>query len=89
MSHHPFSYSPMFDHESFLDEITDTSEAEACVDYLSRNEHAFRKELAESGKSYDEIQDEVRQVWLNLLKSCSRVSFRSHTTDAKSKQYSV
>lgn len=77
----------MFDKDSFQDEIVSPAEAQACVSYLARNETKFRKELSTEGLSYEAIEEEVRQVWLNLLKSCNRVGYRDATVEVKSAQY--
>lgn len=66
---------PMFDSHSFKEEITSTSEAESCYNYFTNNLTAFRHELADAGKSYEDIEKEVRQCWENLLESCQRVGY--------------
>lgn len=77
----------MFDEHSFQDEVVDAAHAKACVSYLAHNESNFKKELAEEGLDYDQIQEEVKKVWLNLLKACKRVGFEDHITRAKAAQY--
>lgn len=79
----------MFDRESFLDEIKNKADARSCVRYLAHNELNFRKELASEGLSYDEIEDEVKAVWKNLLDSCKRVGYSDYITEAKRKQYNL
>lgn len=79
----------MFDRDSFLDEITNKAEAKSCVQYLAHNESQFRRELASEGLSYDEINDEVKAVWKNLLDSCKRVGYSDYITEAKRKQFNL
>jgi hypothetical protein len=77
----------MFDQESFTDEITNTSEAKSAVAYLAHNEGKFRRELNQEGLAYEEVEEIVRQVWTNLLKSCQRVSYSDSTVIRKSKEF--
>jgi len=79
----------MFDKDSFLDEVDSPQQARACVDYLALNEHQFRRELANEGLSYDEIEREVRQVWTNLIKSCQRVGYSDSLVRGKAEQYGI
>lgn len=79
----------MFDEHSFQEEITNPEEAEACTDYLAKNESKFRKELASEGLSYEEIEKEVATVWGNLIKSSVRVGFSNWTTEHKKKQFGI
>lgn len=74
---------------SFTDEITSTKEAEQAVKYLSRNEVGWRGNMASEGKDYDEIQEEVRQVWLNIIHSCKRVGYSDYHVRMKAKEYKV
>jgi translation elongation factor EF-1alpha len=78
---------PMFDKDSFTDEITGASEANSAVVYLSHNERNFRKGLIDEGLTYDQIEAEVATVWGNLLKACKRVGFSNHVTEARAKLY--
>lgn len=80
---------PMFDKDSFTDDITNAKEAESAVDYLSRNERNFRKELMAEGLMHEQEDAEVEKVWTNLLKSCKRVGFSDAATEAKSTQYGL
>lgn len=77
----------MFDNDSFQDEITSTSEARASYDYFTSNLTAFRSQLANRGLTYDEIENEVRQCWLNLLKSCQRVGYTNSHLERIAKKY--
>lgn len=79
----------MFDSNSFQDEITNTSEAQASYSYFTHNLTAFRHELAEQGLSYEEVEKEVRQCWINLLHSCSRVGFMNGHLESMAKQYGI
>jgi hypothetical protein len=78
---------PMFDKDSFTDEITDAKEANSAVLYLSHNERNFQEELINEGLTYDQIEAEIATVWGNLLKSCKRVGFSDHATEARAKLY--
>lgn len=79
---------PMFDENSFND-LKDASEVKASVEYFSKNELNFRKQLADSGMSYDEIQKTLRQTWINLLKLCSKHNFSDYIITAKKRLYGV
>lgn len=79
----------MFDNHSFTDEITNASEAKSCYKYFAHNVSKFRQELAEEGLSYDEIEKEVRQCWINLLNSCHRVGFMNGHLERIAKHYGV
>lgn len=68
----------MFDKDSFQDEITNPSEAQSAYAYFTQNLTAFRHELADKGMSYEAIEKEVRQCWINLLKSCKRVGYTNN-----------
>lgn len=80
---------PLFDGDSFQEEITTPGEAAACVDYLSHNEWKFRNELRSAGASHDEEENKVGQVWTNLVKSCKRVGFSSERVEQKAQQFGV
>lgn len=77
----------MFDEESFGEEITNSDEAEACVNYFSHNESKFRYELECEGMEYDGIQLFVKQIWINLLESCKRVGYSDYSVEFKKRQY--
>lgn len=79
----------LFDKDSFQEEITNPSEAKACVDYLATNEHQFRQDLANEGLDYDQREAEMKTVWTNLVKSCQRVGYSDRLVEAKAKQYGV
>ena len=65
----------MFDKDSFLEEITKPSEAQSCYRYFAGNLPKFERELQDEGLGYEEVQSEIRQCWMNLLKSCQRVGW--------------
>lgn len=77
----------MFDTDSFKDEVVDKATAKACVEYLAKNEIGFRKELYDEGLSYEDINEEVKKVWQNLLKACAKVGYSDYITKAKQQQY--
>lgn len=79
----------MFDKDSFTEEIQNAADAQACVDYLSRNERNFRKELMAEGLSHEQEEQAVKEVWTNLIKSCRRVGFRDEWVDEKARKYGV
>ena len=79
----------MFDKDSFLDEVDSPAQARACVDYLALNEHKFRTELENEGLSYDEIENELKQVWTNLIHSCQRVGYSDSLVEGKAKKYGI
>lgn len=80
---------PIFDGDSFQEEITTPGEAASCVDYLTHNEWAFRKELRNSGADHEEEENKVGQVWTNLIKSCKRVGFTNDRVEQKAEQFGV
>jgi hypothetical protein len=80
---------PMFDEDSFLDEIDSKEQAAACTDYLAHNEWAFRKELRNQGLSHEEEENKIGQVWTNLVKSCRRVGYSSDRIKQKSEQFGI
>ena len=65
----------MFDGDSFQDEITNASEAKSCYNYFTSNLTGFRHQLAESGLSYEEVENRVRQCWMNLVESSKKVGY--------------
>lgn len=77
----------MFDEHSFHDEITKPSEASSCYNYFASNLPKFRRELQDEGLSYEEIEKEVGQCWLNLLKSCQRVGWTNDHLNQLAKRY--
>lgn len=76
------SFSP----ESFSD-ISTREEAGQAVDYFSKNEIAFRRELEEQGKSYNEIQETVKKTWVNLLRVCKRTGYSDDIVTVTARQY--
>lgn len=80
---------PMFDKDSFGEEITSAAEAQSCVTYLAHNERNLRKELMAEGLSHEQEDEEVKTIWTNLLKSCKRVGFSDHITEAKAEQFGI
>jgi hypothetical protein len=78
---------PMFDKDSFQEEITTKAEAQSAVAYLSHNERNFRKGLMDEGLTHEQEDAEVALVWGNLLKSCKRVGFSDGVTQAKAEQF--
>jgi L-rhamnose isomerase len=79
----------LFDNDSFTDEITSASEAQASYSYYSHNLTAFRHQLADAGLSHEDTEKQVRQCWLNLLKSCQRVGFMNGHLERTAKAYGV
>lgn len=79
----------MFDNHSFNDEITNASEAKSSYDYYTHNLTAFRHELIDHGYSYEEVENRIRQCWLNLLKSCQRVGYTNGHLERIAKAYSA
>lgn len=77
----------MFDGHSFHDEITKPSEAYACYEYFASNVSKFKRELQDEGLSYEEIEKEVGQCWLNLLKSCQRVGWTNNHLNELAQKY--
>ncbi len=80
---------PMFDQDSFLDEIQTKFDARNSVDYLALNEHQFMEELRSAGKSYDEREKALAQVWTNLVNSCKRVGYTDSLVESKAKRFSI
>lgn len=78
---------PMFDGESFMDEITKASEAQSCYAYFTANLSAFRSELAEAGKSYEDIEKAVGACWMNLARASARVGWANAHLTAMAKRY--
>jgi hypothetical protein len=79
----------MFDKDSFLDEVDSPGQAEQCVEYLALNEHKFRQELQDEGLSYDEVENELKTVWTNLIKSCQKVGYSDSLIEGKAKRYGI
>lgn len=78
----------LFATDSYED-IKNASESKSAVKYLSRNEVKFKDELANEGLSYDEIQDEVKNVWLELLKVCDKFKYSDYTVEVKKSYYNT
>lgn len=79
----------LFDGDSFQDEITSPSEAQASYSYFAHNLTAFRHELTDKGLSYEEVEKEVRQCWINLLESCQRVGYMNGHLERMAKKYGI
>lgn len=77
----------LFDSDSFNDEITNASEAKSCYTYFTNNLTSFRHSLADKGLSYEDIQDELRTCWLNLLTACQKVGFTNSHLERMAKAY--
>lgn len=77
----------MFGKESFTDEITNAAEAKSAYHYFTHNLTTFQHELASEGKSYEEMQEILRQCWLNLIKSSQRVGFTNDHLERVAKNY--
>jgi hypothetical protein len=76
----------MFDIDSFND-LKSVTEVKAAVIYLAHNEVKYRQQLADSGLDYEDIQDTVRQTWLNLLKLCKRYNYSDYIVQSKEALY--
>ena len=79
----------MFDKDSFKDEITSASEAEAAYRYFANNLTAFRAELAQENLSYEDTQKEIGACWANLLKACKRVGYSNKHLEDMAAKYKV
>ena len=77
----------LFGGDSFQDEITNASEAQAAYGYFTHNLTGYRHQLADAGLSYEDIEKEVRQCWMNLLKSCQRVGYTNGHLERIAKMY--
>ena len=78
----------MFGTDSF-DTIENSTEAKAAVQYLARNELKFSQQLASEGLGYDEIKAEIKQVWLSLLKVCSKFKYSDFIIASKKTTYGL
>jgi hypothetical protein len=76
----------MFDKDSF-DDLQSAGEVKQAVEYLAHNETKFREELASEDLPYEEVQKEVGQIWINLLKLCSKFKYSDYLVVAKNKLY--
>jgi hypothetical protein len=56
---------------------------------LALNEHKFRQELQDEGLSYDEVENELKTVWTNLIKSCQKVGYSDSLIEGKAKRYGI
>jgi hypothetical protein len=79
----------LFDKDSFTDEITNASEAQAAYSYFTHNLSNFRSQLSSEGRSYSDYEKEVRQCWENLLKSSQRVGFMNGHLERMAKKYNI
>jgi L-rhamnose isomerase len=77
----------MFDKDSFTSEITTAAEAQSAYNYYTHNLTTFQHELASEGKSYEQMQETLRQCWLNLVKSSHRVGFTNDHLERIAKNY--
>jgi hypothetical protein len=78
----------MFDNDSFKNEITSASEAEAAYRYYSNNLTTFRHQLASEGQTYEQVEETIRQCWLNLIESSKKVGYSNDHMARMEKQYS-
>jgi len=78
----------MFNANSF-EELKDTSEVKAAVQYLAKNEVKFRQELSSAGMDYDMIQTEVGVLWVNLLKRCAKFKYSDYIVVSKKAIYGI
>lgn len=79
----------MFDKDSFTDEITSSSEAQAAYSYFAHNLTTFKAQLASEGLSYEQVGERVRQCWANLIQSSQRVGFLNGHLQRMAKLYKV
>lgn len=79
----------MFDDHSFQDEVQSNADAKSCVMHLAHNESKFRRELASEGLTYEQVEEEVKKVWKNLLKACSKYGYVDFMTQFKREQFGV
>jgi hypothetical protein len=77
----------MFDKDSFKEEITSKEEAQAAYNYFAHNLTDFRSRLASSGMSYEEVEETIRQCWLNLIESSQRVGFTNGHLERMEEMY--
>jgi hypothetical protein len=77
----------MFDSDSFKEEITSKEDAQAAYNYFAHNLTDFRSQLASSGMDYEEVEDRIRQCWLNLIESSQRVGFTNGHLERMAKLY--
>jgi hypothetical protein len=77
----------MFDKDSFKKEITSKEEAKAAYSYFSHNLTSFRSQLASSGMSYEDVEETIRQCWLNLIESSQRVGFTNGHMERMEEMY--
>lgn len=78
----------MFNADSF-EELKDSSEVKAAVQYLAKNEVKFRQELSSAGMDYDTIQTEVEVLWVSLLKMCAKFKYSDYLVVSKKAIYSI
>ena len=77
----------MFDGDSFQEEITSASEAQAAYNYFTHNLTDFRHQLASEGETYEQVEETIRQCWMNLLKSSQRVGYTNDHLERMAQLY--
>ena len=76
----------MFNADSF-EELKDSSEVKAAVQYLAKNEVKFRQGLSSAGMDYDTIQTEIEVLWVSLLKMCDKYQYSNYVVSSKKTIY--
>lgn len=78
----------MFDTHSFSG-LKSAAEVKAAVQYLAKNEIKFRQELTSEGLNYDSIQQELKNIWQNLLTKCTKFKYSDYIVSSKKAIYGV